>query len=335
MILKYLEKLRGHEDIVGLLLMNGANIDVKDSKGRKPQELFNSKPFNSPGGFVPNYIACPDLGKLWGVPSMQDADNGPKTIQKPNLPSSTNSPPSPSTSVQNGKLARKRSVSFQLDSSTLDTKSTSITENSAKPQEATTSEGTEFVEDATVEVSESPKAQHIQRADLALGRISSSIEDIQAVLATSIADEYSAVLLNSPVKSAKPSTLSTLPQSPIACIPSTLPQSPIACISTLPQSPSPLTCIKPSVGEAVELLVYEQDASSEKLTIKGSIFVEPEMSLTKVGDQIREELDDIPEKISLFKEKESIIIPIGKKQMNQNALLHYKTTTRIIYKISS
>ncbi|KAJ3329705.1 hypothetical protein HDU91_003776 [Kappamyces sp. JEL0680] len=59
---------RGHAHIVNLLLGRGADAALKDNQGRTPQEL--AKKSETPG-FVPNYIAAPDLGKLWNVPMLE------------------------------------------------------------------------------------------------------------------------------------------------------------------------------------------------------------------------------------------------------------------------
>jgi hypothetical protein len=59
---------RGHDSVVELLLANGADPNIKDSKGRIPKELAKQV---EKLDIIPSYIANPDLGKLWNAPSLE------------------------------------------------------------------------------------------------------------------------------------------------------------------------------------------------------------------------------------------------------------------------
>ncbi|KAJ1965135.1 hypothetical protein GGI12_000980 [Dipsacomyces acuminosporus] len=80
---------RGQAKVVDLLIRAGADLDVKNNKGQTPLDLCKSDEIRAlfPGekaaggnsaaeaaeeeseiGFTPNYLANPDLTKLWGVP---------------------------------------------------------------------------------------------------------------------------------------------------------------------------------------------------------------------------------------------------------------------------
>ncbi|KAI8901389.1 hypothetical protein BC833DRAFT_617668 [Globomyces pollinis-pini] len=60
---------RGNKEVVDLLLRNGANPKILNAKGQRPDELNKNVSESKPTTFVPNYLAAPDLSKLWDVPT--------------------------------------------------------------------------------------------------------------------------------------------------------------------------------------------------------------------------------------------------------------------------
>ncbi|KAF9092317.1 hypothetical protein BGX23_004403 [Mortierella sp. AD031] len=109
---------RGHEPVVRALLMRGASKTVQNSKGQTAEDLAKKPEICALFGkdldqsstvedssteklsFVPNYLAQPELSKLWSLP--EGSTDDPKLNQEafvlsnPNLPATT---PVPRTGV--------------------------------------------------------------------------------------------------------------------------------------------------------------------------------------------------------------------------------------------
>ncbi|KAJ3300334.1 hypothetical protein HK104_001752 [Borealophlyctis nickersoniae] len=113
---------RSHPQVVRVLLANGASTTLKNVKGQTPADVARGgevkrllgvvategdadTPSDSDRGYIPNYLAQPDLSKLWGVP-------GPVSVPNPHpTPASAASGPSPADLVAN------REVEKTIDSS--------------------------------------------------------------------------------------------------------------------------------------------------------------------------------------------------------------------------
>ncbi|KAF9432386.1 hypothetical protein BGZ76_010887 [Entomortierella beljakovae] len=85
-------------------------------------------------------------------------------------------------------------------------------------------------------------------------------------------------------------------------------------------APQPLNSISVNVATpgtdaaTKEILVYGESVNDERLL--GAIFANPEDTVDKLIHQIREEIDDVPEQISLSRYNGSKVVPVNSKQFS-------------------
>ncbi|KAL0080775.1 hypothetical protein J3Q64DRAFT_1706063 [Phycomyces blakesleeanus] len=84
---------------------------------------------------------------------------------------------------------------------------------------------------------------------------------------------------------------------------------------------------EPSSCEEREILVYLEKRLDE--TLLGSVFVKNE-TIDNVVNDIKEELDGLPEKFSLSRNNGKVNIPISSKQMNKNLLDIFRSEEDVI-----
>jgi hypothetical protein len=343
---------RGHEDVIQFLIMNGAKKTIKDSKGRIPSELFNRTPFQG-RSFVPNYIANPDLGKLWDVPIAQDnfsnmsietssaGKQGEKVEGNP-----TNDPTSASNSDNvssfNHATLESESAPFEPSSSTFSASTILDQKEKAGLAEKWAATGTSF--DPTVvglkdggnmnesninTVQSDSSAYHDSK------KISSKRSSIRKSVSFPDQQEPSSSLSGSfsQVPIAYMKSLTGQVQGsikarhdegePSKTIDGSMRKSPSRLISQLQSS---IQCDEKI--PMTEVLVFKDFKS--QISLKGSIFIAAETSLQTLYNQLIDEIDDMPSKFMIQKERDGFHIPINQSQLTQSAALHFKNA-HLIY----
>nr|KAJ3421647.1 hypothetical protein HK105_002854 [Polyrhizophydium stewartii] len=66
----------------------------------------------------------------------------------------------------------------------------------------------------------------------------------------------------------------------------------------------------------------------DQRSVLGSIFIAPNATLADVRKQIHSELDGVPNEFGLSRFDGDLVVPIGRKQMGQSALMHLRAVAR-------
>lgn len=339
---------RGHDDIIAMLIMNGADPTLKDSKGRLPGDIYNPKPFqNVPK--PPSYIEQPDLQKLWGVPSQQQqsesvavVESGPTLARLKSEKASVHGSASTNESAANSPSASStlsRRVSFKGELYDHDAEGAAETRvNQSAEQIARTASPDHGVgtssssRSGSVEWDEGKKMSSSKRSSF---RRSVSFLDADVAEATTLVVSGSAA--------SSGNTASSAPEGSIGKLPSVVKKTALQDAEGEPSktidgsmkrssSNKPLnqTMAAPNPEDKnmlTEVMVFRDFKS--QISLRGSIFISAETTLLGLYNQLLHEIDDMPADFILQKERDGLYIPINRAQLTQSAAVHFRNSNLI------
>ena len=332
---------RGHDDIIAMLIMNGADPTLKDSKGRLPGEMYNPKPFqNVPK--PPSYIEQPDLQKLWGVPSQQQQNESVAVVESPTLArlksekasASTNESAanSPSTS---STLSRRVSFKGELydheaegaAETKVNQSAEQITRTASPEHGAGTSSSSRS---GSVEWDEGKKMSSSKRSSFR--RSVSFLDADVAGATTTLAVSGSAASSGNSAASAPEGSIGKLSKKTALQDAEGEPSKTIDGSMKRSSSIKPLnqTMAAPNPEDKnmlTEVMVFRDFKS--QISLRGSIFISAETTLLGLYNQLMHEIDDMPADFILQKERDGLYIPINRAQLTQSAAVHFRNSNLI------